>query len=124
MKKVLFFFDAPTNAILAWISLIITYCVLDQADLQNDLFLKILLQLAAFDCFEIHMMRRIMQKVSTSYRNEYGEELDDYTLNEAVDRHRKSLKYLLIVGTAIIATFIAVLITLFLIEALKFLIIS
>ena len=106
MKKVLFLFDAPRKPLLAWVSLTLVYSALTQANLQNDLILKLVLQLAAFDCFEVYMMRRIVEKVSASYRNEYGEELDDYTLNEAMERHQKSWNYLLIIGTAIAATFI------------------
>lgn len=122
MKKVLFFLDAPANALFAWASLIITYSVIVQFNIQNDLVLKIVIQLAAFDCFEIHMMRRIREKVAATYSKEHGEELDDYTLNEAIERHRKSWSYLLIVGSAMVATFLAEILISLAIEAFKFLI--
>ena len=122
MKKILFLFDAPAHPLLAWFSLVIVYSLLVQLEIPNDLILRLVVQLAAFDCFEIHMIRRIKEKVATAYRKDYCEELDDYTLNEAMARHRKSWKYLLIVGAAIAATFLASVLVCSLVEAAKFLI--
>lgn len=106
MKKVLFFFDAPKYPLLSWFIICIIYSILRVFKLNNSLILSIVIQLIAFDCFEIYFLNRIREKVVKNLTKEYGQSADDaIILDEAFARYRRTLSYLWVILLAIVVTF-------------------